>query len=461
MAGIKLDWTDTIAALATSSGGAIGIIRISGKDAFNIINQLFPSKDLQQQPSHTLHVGYLKDKEEILDEVVVSLFKAPRSYTGEDVIEISCHGSYYVQEKILNAVTKYGARVAKPGEFTQRAFLNGKIDLTQAEAVADLIAADSAAAHKTALQQMKGGFSSELKKLREDLIHFASLLELELDFSEEDVEFANKQQLKLWLNNVLQIVKALTDSFRWGNVIKKGVTTVIAGRPNAGKSTLINALLNEERAIVSEIAGTTRDTIEEVLIINGIAFRLIDTAGIRETTDALEVIGVERTLEKVKAATVLLYVYDITNTAPEEAREDILLLLKMNNNTSLIVVANKLDLNPKYSFFVLPQYMNDPEIRVSSKNAEDIENLKQVLWQTAGIDYTADQSVLTSSRHYEALVHITESLQHVLKGLEDGLASDLLATDIRTALHHLGEITGEVTTEHLLDNIFSKFCIGK
>jgi tRNA modification GTPase len=349
--------------------------------------------------------------------------------------------------------------MARAGEFTLRAFLNGRMDLSQAEAVADLIAADSEASHKVAMNQMRGGFSLEIKNLRQDLIHFATMLELELDFAEEDVQFVNREQFRTLLNNLFRAVTKLSESFRLGNVLKKGVITVIAGRPNAGKSTLLNALLNEDRAIVSEIAGTTRDTIEETLIIEGVAFRLVDTAGIREATDKIEAIGVKKTLEKVKEAAILVYVYDVTETTFEEVQNDVLQLL--TPTMDLIILGNKIDLKPEYQGFMLPQVMNYPKLLVSANQANTIENIKENLFSMVAGDYKTEQTLVTNARHYQALQRTAEAIIAVQKGLEQGLSNDFLAIDIRTALHELGEITGEITTEDLLGNIFSKFCIGK
>jgi tRNA modification GTPase len=456
--------SDPIIALATPQGtGAIAVLRLSGRNVISIVNRFFKGKDLTKQPSHTVHFGVIRKGEAVdsepLDEVLATLFVSPKSFTGEDVVEISTHGSPYIVQQIMQLFIDHKVRPAKAGEFTLRAFLNGKMDLSQAEAVADLIASDSEASLRVALQQMRGGFSLEIKQLRQELIHFASLLELELDFAEEDVEFANREQFRTLLHQLLQTLTKLSHSFRLGNVLKKGVSTVIAGRPNAGKSTLLNALLNEDRAIVSDIAGTTRDTIEETLLINGIAFRLIDTAGIREATDKIEAIGVKKTMEKVKEAAILVYVFDAQTTTGEEAREDILKLL--TPTMDLVVVANKIDLVPNYSAWVLPQQLNSPELRVAANNPQDIEALKQTLWQTVAHDYQADQTLITNARHYDALQGAANSIKAVLVGLDKGFTNDFLALDTRTALHYLGEITGEITTEDLLDNIFSKFCIGK
>ena len=451
-------WDDTIAALATPQGmGAIGVIRVSGKETFEIVNKLFTSKNLLQQSSHTLHVGLLKYNDTILDEVVVSLFKSPRSYTGEDVIEISCHGSVYVQEKILDALVQSGARIAKPGEFTQRAFLNGKLDLAQAEAVADLIASNTEASKKASLQQMRGGFSNALKDVREQLLKFSALIELELDFSQEDVEFADRAQLYNLLNEAKEKVTALLKSFRLGNVIKNGVQVAIIGKPNAGKSTLLNTLLNEERAIVSDIAGTTRDTIEETVNINGILYRLIDTAGIREhTSDIIESFGVERSLQKMRNADIVLYIFDVHNLTDKE-------LSTIKNefekeNIKHIFLGNKADAdNKQYHFFA-----DKKIIFISALQQKNIDVLKQALFDaTIQDDTLSEQTIVTNARHVAALEKVNDSLNDIISGLNDKLPGDLLALDIRTCLHYLGEITGEITNEDQLDYIFSKFCIGK
>jgi tRNA modification GTPase len=451
-------WDDTIVALATPQGiGAIGVIRVSGKNAIEVVNRLFPSRNLSQQTSHTLHVGFLKYDGAILDEVVISLFKSPRSYTGEDVIEISCHGSVYVQEKILEALVQSGARIAKPGEFTQRAFLNGKLDLAQAEAVADLIASNTEASKKASLQQMRGGFSNALKDVREQLLKFSALIELELDFSQEDVEFADRTQLYNLLKDAKEKVTALLKSFRLGNVIKNGVQVAIIGKPNAGKSTLLNALLNEERAIVSEIEGTTRDTIEETVNINGILYRLIDTAGIREhTSDIIESFGVERSLQKMRNADIVLYIFDVHNTTDEELSTITRKLKK--ENIKYILVGNKADKeNTAFNFS-----SNKKIIFISALQQKNIESLKQALFDaTVQDDTLSEQTIVTNARHVAALEKVNESLDDIITGLNDKLPGDLLALDIRSCLHYLGEITGEITNEEQLDYIFSKFCIGK
>jgi tRNA modification GTPase len=452
---------ETIVALSTPTGiGAIGVIRLSGKDAITITNSVFQGKDLSKQESHTIHFGLVKDEEVVIDEVLVSLFIAPKSYTKENVVEISCHGSNYIIQQIISLLIRRGASAAKPGEFTLRAFLNGGLDLSQAEAVADLIASDSQAAHQVAMNQLRGGFSNELAELREQLIHFASMIELELDFAEEDVEFANRDQLQALINRITLVINKLIRSFELGNVIKQGINTVIAGRPNAGKSTLLNALLNEDRAIVSEIAGTTRDTIEEILNINGINFRLIDTAGIREAQDAIEVIGVEKTMEKISQSAVLVYLFDAATLPAASVKEDIERLHKPG--VSLVVVANKVDLLSNQSLIGMQLAEDIKFITISAKENQQIEELKQLLYDTAVGDQLSDNhTMVTNIRHVEALQRTQESLSKVVYGLVNPVTSDFLASDIKQALHFLGEITGQVTTDDLLENIFSKFCIGK
>ena len=454
--------SDTIVALATPNGtGAIGVIRLSGPAAITIANSVFSGKDLTKQASHTIHFGNIVDDDMALDEVLISLFVAPRSYTRENVVEISCHGSNYIIESIIKLLIKKGARSAKAGEFTLRAFLNGQLDLSQAEAVADLIASNSKASQQVALQQLRGGFGNQLQALRDQLVQFASLIELELDFAEEDVEFANRDQLKKLTHEITRVTGSLIQSFELGNAIKQGVNTVIAGRPNAGKSTLLNALLNEERAIVSHLPGTTRDTIEEVLNINGINFRLIDTAGIREATDAIEQIGVQRTMEKISQSALLVYVYDISQITIEELNHDIESL--QGPGIAMLLVANKIDL-------VEPDDSKLPAFRpsglldylpISAKDKTNIEELKQKIYLAAIKDkLTGDETLVTNIRHLEALQKTEEALIRVLEGI-DTVTSDFLAMDIKQALHYLGEITGAVTTDDLLENIFSKFCIGK
>jgi tRNA modification GTPase len=450
-------WDDTIVALATPPGiGAIGVLRLSGPNAIAVVNALFPSKNLQEQPSHTLHVGSIKKEGEVLDEVVISLFKNPRSYTGEDVVEISCHGSPFVQQRVLDACMAAGARLAKPGEFTQRAFLAGKLDLAQAEAVADLIAAQTGAAQRTALQNIRGGFSSVLAMLREKLIRFSALIELELDFSQEDVEFADRTNLKTLVGQILDQTGQLLQSFTLGNVIRNGVSVAIIGKTNAGKSTLLNALLNEERAIVSDIPGTTRDTIEEVLNIDGILFRLIDTAGIRShSTDAIEAVGIRRSLQKRREADLVLYLFDAIDTHVGELLEAANEL--ENEGIRHLLVGNKADqatgANLKFGQNIL---------LIAAKTGSGIDTLRQRMVAAVLQNATLGENVVvTNARHYHALQQVQQSLQEVLTGLDAHIPGDLLALDIRRSLHYLGEITGEVTNDDQLDFIFSKFCIGK
>ena len=452
---------ETIVALSTPTGtGAIGVIRLSGKDAITITNAVFKGKDLLQQDSHTLHFGLIKDGEKVIDEVVVGLFVAPKSYTKENVVEISCHGSNYIIQQIISLLIRKGASAAKPGEFTLRAFLNGGLDLSQAEAVADLISSDSAAAHQVAMNQLRGGFSTELQVLREQLIHFASMIELELDFAEEDVEFANRDQLQDLINKITLVLNKLIRSFELGNVIKQGINTVIAGRPNAGKSTLLNALLNEERAIVSEIAGTTRDTIEEVLNINGINFRLIDTAGIREATDAIEAIGVEKTMQKIDQSAVLVYLFDAASLSAEDLKADILKLYRPE--VAFLAVANKIDLVSAFDFDALDLPEAIHFISISARENQFVEELKEKLYEIAvGDQLTDNHTMVTNIRHVEALQKTRTALDSVAYGLANPVTSEFLSVDIKQALHYLGEITGQVTTDDLLENIFSKFCIGK
>ncbi|TZF84609.1 tRNA uridine-5-carboxymethylaminomethyl(34) synthesis GTPase MnmE [Pedobacter sp. BS3] len=448
---------DTIVALSTPPGsGAIGVIRLSGPDAIAVVNRVFSGKNLLEQASHTLHFGRIVEDGAIIDEVVAGLYIAPRSYTKENVVEISCHGSNYIIQQIISLLIRQGARAAKPGEFTLRAFLNGAFDLSQAEAVADLIASNSKASHDVAMQQMRGGFAGELKQLREQLIHFASMIELELDFSEEDVEFANRGQLRELVMQIMKVLHRLIASFELGNVIKNGVPVVIAGKPNVGKSTLLNALLNEERAIVSEIAGTTRDTIEDEININGIIFRFMDTAGIRSTVDVIEAKGVERTLEKMKQARLIIYMADNTQTLAEmeEQVNDMARLhipyLLLINKAELLTPQQRDELAKLNAQFI------------SAKQKEGIDELKSSLLDAVNLHHiNTSETLVTNLRHVEALRQTENSLQRVLQNIDNPVTSDFLAMDIKQALHYLGEITGTVTTDDLLDNIFSKFCIGK
>lgn len=448
---------DTIVALATPSGsGAIGVIRLSGPEAISITQQVFKGKNLSKQASHTIHFGTIKDDEQIIDEVLVSLFIGPHSYTKEHVVEISTHGSSYIIQKIIRLLISKGARAAKAGEFTLRAFLNGQLDLSQAEAVADLIASDSQASHQLAMQQMRGGFSTQLQQLREELIHFASMIELELDFAEEDVEFANRDDLKALILKINAVLHKLIQSFEQGNVLKTGVPVVIAGWPNVGKSTLLNTLLNEERAIVSEIAGTTRDTIEDELTINGIVFRFIDTAGIRVTQDTIEAIGVERTHEKMKQAKLILYL--VSPDQPKQVIEEQLLGLE-TATIPFLTILNKADMLNESQEEV---FNHIPLIRLSAKEKTGIEALKTAILEKIQLhNIAADEVLISNTRHLEALQKTECALTNVLHNLDTLVTSDFISSDIKQALYYLGEITGLVTTDDLLENIFSKFCIGK
>lgn len=459
----KHQFDDTIVALATPAGiGAIAVIRLSGKDALRIADLFFYGKKLSRQKSHTAHFGTIRhENQHVIDEVLATVFVAPRSYTRENTVEISTHGSPYIVQQVIQLAIRHGARMAQPGEFTLRAFLNGQLDLSQAEAVADLIASNSESAHQLAIQQMRGGFSLQIKQLREELVHFASLMELELDFGEEDVEFANRDDLKLLVLKIQKIIRHLSDSFALGNVLKNGVLTVIAGRPNAGKSTLLNALLNEERAIVSEIAGTTRDTIEEILNINGIAFRLVDTAGIRQATDAIEAIGVQKTMEKVRQSAVLLYVFDMLETTMEEVKTDLEALRQ--DDMKILVICNKQDTNELFQIEVLSKRIQvDKIIALSAKYGTHLKDLKSTLYDLVSAGQVkSDSTIVSNARHYEALQKSDECLSAVLNSMATGITTDFVAMDIRRALYHLGSITGTVTTDDLLENIFRNFCIGK
>ena len=454
-------WNDTIVALATPPGvGALGVIRLSGEKAIDIVNALYPSKNLLNQPSHTLHVGLLQHNDQVLDQVVISIYKAPKSYTGENVMEISCHGSPYIHQQVIDACIAKGARLAKPGEFTQRAFLNGKLDLTQAEAVADLIASNTMASHKTALNNIRGGFSTALKNLREQLIQFSALIELELDFSQEDVEFADRTQFKNLINDAIKQTSTLFQSFRLGNVIRNGVSIAIIGKPNAGKSTLLNALLNEDRAIVSDIPGTTRDTIEEIINIDGILFRLIDTAGIREhSADVIESVGIEKSLQKMKQADVVLYLFDVNQLSVEEIKQ----VAKEMQEKSIhfLLVGNKVDLIEEQQ--ARERFLEQAGIIfISAKSGLHMEVLKERMIDIVLQENIQSENVIvTNARHYHALQQVADSLKDISEGLNSHIPGDLLALDIRRCLQYLGEITGEITNEDQLDYIFSKFCIGK
>lgn len=449
---------ETIIALATPPGvGAIGVIRLSGSKAIEVCNQVFHGKNLTQQDSHTIHFGTIRDGDKILDEVLVSLFVAPSSFTKENVVEISTHGSQYIINSIIQLFIRKGVRSAKPGEFTQRAFLNGQFDLSQAEAVADLIASDSEMSHELALKQMRGGFSEKIKALRERLIHFASMVELELDFGEEDVEFADRSELTRLVKEIIGVISALIDSFTLGNVIKEGIPTVIAGKPNAGKSTLLNALLNEEKAIVTDIAGTTRDVIEDEINIEGVKFRFIDTAGLRETLDKVEAIGVERSREKMKEASLLLYMIDLSATKNDDSlKSEIDEIKKLD--IPYLIIGNKMDQVDIKQFNNLDENL----IFISAANKTNIDVLQNTLLEKVGLNnFKTGNTVVTNSRHYESLINTNDSLNKVINGIETGITNDFVAMDIRQSLHFLGEITGQITTDDLLETIFSKFCIGK
>lgn len=463
---------DTITALATASGaGAIAIIRVSGEKSIAIVNSIFKAKSrksLIDQDSHTLHLGNIYDKNRIIDEVLVSLFKGTKSYTGEPTVEISCHGSAYIQQEILQLLLRKGCRAAKAGEFTLRAFVNGKMDLSQAEAVADLIASDNAGSHQIAMQQMRGGFSAEIANLRQELLDFASLIELELDFSEEDVEFANREHFQQLITKITRVLKRLIDSFATGNVIKNGIPVAIVGEPNVGKSTLLNALLNEERAIVSDIAGTTRDSIEDELSIGGIGFRFIDTAGIRETVDIIEGLGIKKTFEKIAQAQVVIFLIDAGKFQVNSSKFKIEVETIKNKypQKNLVIVANKIDQlsveETQRLISTLSQIEGPSHHLLSAKTKQGVEELQDVLLNFVNTGALRNnETLVTNSRHYDALLKALEEIERVQEGIDAGLTGDLLAIDIRQALYHFGEITGQVTNDELLGNIFANFCIGK
>ena len=469
---------ETIVALATPAGaGAIAVVRLSGTNAISIASDIFHSvsrKLLSKQPTHTVHLGHIKDGKRVIDEVLATLFKNPNSYTGEDVIEFSCHGSPYIQQEIIQLCLRKGARMAQAGEFTLRAFLNGKMDLSQAEAVADLIASDSEASHQLAIQQMRGGFSSEISKLREELLNFASLIELELDFAEEDVEFANRDDFQQLITRISFVLKRLIDSFATGNVLKNGIPVAIVGEPNVGKSTLLNSLLNEERAIVSDIAGTTRDTIEDEITIGGIGFRFIDTAGIRETKDVIEGLGIKKTFEKMEAAQVVIYLFDASQIQSSEFRVQnwITEITQIKNKfpqKQLVVIANKADKvsEEKLTAFTTNIFKILPPtsyqlLTISAKTNQGVEQLKTSLLNFVNTGALRNnETIVTNTRHYDALLKALEEINKVQEGIDAGLSGDLMAIDIRQALYYFGEITGEITNDDLLGNIFANFCIGK
>ena len=466
---------ETIVALASPSGaGAIAVIRLSGTGALTIAEQVFQSvsgKSLSKQKTQTIHLGHIVDEGKVFDQVLLSIFKNPHSYTGEDVVEISCHGSTYIQQQIIQLLLRKGCRMAQAGEFTLRAFLNGKLDLSQAEAVADLISSDNEASHQIAMQQMRGGFSNEIAKLREELLNFASLIELELDFAEEDVEFADRTQFSELLTRIEFVLKRLIDSFAVGNVIKNGIPVAIVGEPNVGKSTLLNALLNEERAIVSEIAGTTRDTIEDELVIGGIGFRFIDTAGIRETKDVVESIGIKKTFEKIEQALVVVYLLDSSElrVASSSFLVEIEKIINQFPLKPLLIVFNKVDVMDKDEleqniqiFNSKLETRNSKLIAISAKQKIGIDELKNTLLSFVNTGALRNnETIVTNTRHYDSLLKALEEIQKVKFGLQSNLSSDLMAIDIKQALYYFGEITGEVTNDELLGNIFANFCIGK
>jgi tRNA modification GTPase len=466
---------DTIVALASPSGsGAIAVIRVSGAEAISICKLVFTSisgKDISKQKSHTLHLGHIVDDEKVIDQVLLSIFKGTNSYTGENTIEISCHGSTFIQQQIIQLLLRKGCRMANAGEFTLRSFLNGKMDLSQAEAVADLISSDNEASHQIAMQQMRGGFSNEIKQLRQELLNFASLIELELDFAEEDVAFADRTQFRELLNRIEFVLKRLIDSFAVGNVIKNGIPIAIVGEPNVGKSTLLNALLNEERAIVSEIAGTTRDTIEDELVIGGIGFRFIDTAGIRETIDVVESIGIKKTFEKIEQAQVVLYLVDGSRLSVDEKLDTILVEVGKTRNQfpqkPILIIINKMDLiSPEIISNINSKLTTNNQqlttIYISAKENIGIDELKNQLLSLVNTGALRNnETIVTNTRHYDSLLKALEEIQKVNFGLQTNISSDLMAIDIREALYHFGMITGEVTNDELLGNIFANFCIGK
>jgi tRNA modification GTPase len=466
---------DNIIALATPQGvGAIGVVRLSGKDVIAICSKVFYKSDvltdLTKVKSHTLHFGTIKNDTNIIDEVLVSVFKTPHSYTGENSIEISCHGSQFILQEVINLFLKLGLRMATAGEFTLRAFLNGKLDLSQAEAVADLIASNSKVSHQIAMQQMRGGFSSDLKILRADLVNFASLIELELDFAEEDVNFADHDDFKELLKKIKTLLKNLSDSFALGNVLKNGMPIAIVGEPNVGKSTLLNTLLNDDRAIVSEIAGTTRDAIEDELVINGVCYRFIDTAGLRNTKDIVENIGIKKTHENIEKAQLVLYLIEAKQFQNSEFRiqnysTEINNLKKKYPNKKILIVVNKADLLPNSKIEELKKQNNqitNPKLFISAKHKTGIATLIKALTNLSQIgSLNTNQTIVSNARHFEALNLALNSINEVSNGLNNKISSDLLAIDIRQALYHLGEITGEVTNDDLLGNIFANFCIGK
>lgn len=457
----------TICAVSTASGvGGIAVLRISGKEAFDIVDKIFVpvgrKVSLREQNPYTVSYGKIVDADNsIVDNVLVTVFKEPHSFTGENVVEIACHGSTYIQQAILRLLVDNGCVLATPGEFTKRAFVGGKMDLSQAEAVADLIASTSKASHQMAIRQMRGGFSAELALLREQLLNFVSLIELELDFSEEDVEFADREELKALADSIERRIAELVDSFKIGNVIKNGVPVALVGKTNVGKSTLLNSLLNEERAIVSDVHGTTRDSIEDSIVIDGVTIRFIDTAGIRTTTDEVENLGIERTYRKIDEAEIVLWIVDATQTS--NIKEDI----EQNslNLSKTILVINKLDKISDDEYQKILHYvenLNVEYIFISAKQRMNIDRLQKMLIDKMNLNkIDSDAVIVNNVRHYEALTRAGEAIMRVTEGLESGISGDLLSLDIRDCMHYLGEITGQISTDEILNNIFGKFCIGK
>lgn len=454
-----MNLNDTIVAQSTPQGkGAIGIIRLSGKNSITIINSIFPSKDLSKEKSHTIHYGNIEYENDIIDEVLVSIFKEPKSYTKENIVEISCHGSNFIIKKILSITVELGARVANRGEFTFRSFLNGNIDLSQAEAVSDLISSNSENSHKMAINHIKGVFSNKIKELRKDLINLSSLLELELDFSEEDVEFANREQLENLLDEILSFNNLLLDSYKLNNVIKDGINVLILGKPNVGKSTILNGLLEEDKAIISDIPGTTRDVLEDTITIGGNLIRFIDTAGIRKTDDKIEKIGIEKALNQIEKAALILYVFDLNKTNVDALERE--LNNDLFNKKHIIYIGNKGDLN--VSKEVDLYFSNKKLKKISANNNNDINKLKNHInnYITKNL-VSSDSSIMINERHFASLTNVNTSINNVKKNIKNKSNIDLLALDIKYALNHLGEITGEISNEEILGNIFSKFCIGK
>ena len=453
---------ETIIALATPNGlGAISVIRISGLNAISVTEKLFKpkgNKKLSNQKSHTVHLGHLMKNGHELDEVLVTLFKGPHSYTGENTIEISCHGSTFIQQEIIDLFIENGIRVANPGEFTLRAFINGKMDLNQAEAVADLIASENEGSHKLAMEQMKNGFSNDLKKLRAELLHFSSMIELELDFSQEDVEFAERSEFKKLTVKIQTELEKLIDSFKSGNVLKNGISVAIAGKPNAGKSSLLNTLLNEDKAIVSDIPGTTRDSIEDSLVIDGINFRFTDTAGLRETEDIIESKGIEKTKEKINNARILIYLFDSNDTTFNEINSDMKSFKR--EDLSVLLVRNKVDLK-NTNQNLINQLEKFEIIEISANNIDSVSSLKKRLVNEINVLNPYTDTVISNSRHYEALMKALKAIEEVNMGLKSEISGDLLSVDIRKSIEHLAEITGEITNDDVLGNIFANFCIGK